>query len=94
MLLDSVFDECHVEEESLAHLFWWCQRASEIWHTSTLFQGSGSSQFGSFMDMLWYVVMIAQWDHSGVEKLIVIAWVLWLNRNECRNGGAKNQVRP
>ena len=94
MLLDSICDECHVEEESLAHLFWRCQRASEIWHTSTLFQGSGSSQFGSFMDMLWYVVMIAQWDHSGVEKLIVIAWVLWSNRNECRNGGAKNQVRP
>ena len=41
------------------------------------------------MDLLWYMVMIAQWDHSGVEKLIVIAWALWSNQNECRNGGVK-----
>ena len=24
------------------------------------------------MDMLWYVVMVAQWEHSDVEKLIVV----------------------
>ena len=37
VLVDSVCDECHVEEESSAHLFWRCQHASEIWCTSSLF---------------------------------------------------------
>ena len=50
-------------------------------------------QFGLFMDMLWYVVMIAQWDHNGVEKLIVVAWAMWSNRYECRNGGAKKSCQ-
>ena len=45
------------------------------------------------MDMLWYVVMVAQWEHSEVEKLIVVAWVLWSNRNECRNGGVKKSCQ-
>ena len=45
------------------------------------------------MDMLWYVVMVAQWEHSKVEKLIVAAWVLWSNRNECRNGGVKKSCK-
>ena len=45
------------------------------------------------MDMLWYVVMVAQWEHNEVEKLIVVAWALWTNRNECRNGGAKKSCQ-
>ena len=45
------------------------------------------------MDMLWYVVMVAQWEHNEVEKLIVVALALWSNRNECRNGGAKKSCQ-
>ena len=86
VLLDGACDECNLEVESLAHLFWRCQHASEIWRTSNLFQGSLVHQFGSFMDILWFVVMIAKWDRNNVEKLIVIAWALWSNRNKCRNG--------
>ena len=41
------------------------------------------------MDMLWYVVMVAQWEHNEVETLIMVAWALWSNRKECKNGGAK-----
>ena len=37
VLLDGACDECNLEEESSAHLFWHCQRASEIWRTSNLF---------------------------------------------------------
>ena len=28
-----------------------------------------------------------------MEKLIVVAWALWSNRNECRNGGAKKSCQ-
>jgi len=64
-----------------------------VWRTSNLFQGSMVHHFGSFMDILWYMVMIAQWDHNGVEILIVIAWALWSNQNECKNGGAKKSCQ-
>lgn len=58
-----------------------------------LFQELLVQHFRSFMDMLWYVVMVAQWEHSEVEKLIVVAWAIWLNRNECRNGGVKKSCQ-
>ena len=73
VLLNSYCDECNMEEETSAHLFWCCQRVCDIWHMSNLFWDSLVHHFGSFMDMLWYVVMVAQWDHSRVEKLIVVA---------------------
>ena len=43
--------------------------------------------------MLWYLVMVAQWEHREMEKLIVVAWALWSNRNECRNGGVKKSCQ-
>ena len=45
------------------------------------------------MDMLWYVVMVVQWEHSEVEKLIGVAWALWSNRNGCSNGGVKKSCQ-
>ena len=73
VLSNSCCDECKLAEETLGHLFWSCQRAREIWWLSTLFQESRVQHFGLFMDMLWYVVMVAQWEHSDVEKLIMVA---------------------
>ena len=45
------------------------------------------------MDMLWYVLMVAQGVHSEVDQFIVVAWALWSNRNECWNGGAKKSCK-
>lgn len=39
------------------------------------------------MDMLWNLIMVAQWEHDEVEKFIVVAWVIWSKRNESRNWG-------
>lgn len=93
VLSDSCCDECKMEEETSGHLFWRCQRARDIWCMSDLFRESLVQHFGSFMDMLWYLVMVAQWGHSEVEKLIVVAWAIWSNRNECRNGGSKKSCQ-
>ena len=41
------------------------------------------------MDMMWYVVMEAQWEQSRVEKVIMVAWAIWTNRYESKNGGVK-----
>lgn len=39
------------------------------------------------MDLLWYVVMVVKWDDECAEKIIMIAWAMWTNRNEVRNRG-------
>lgn len=41
------------------------------------------------MDLLWFVMMDEQWEQLKVEKVFMIAWALWTNRNECRTGGVK-----
>ena len=41
------------------------------------------------MDFLWHTVMVAKWEQDLVEKIIMISWVMWNNRNEVRNGGVK-----
>jgi len=33
--------------------------------------------------------MIAKWEQDMIEKIIMISWMLWTNRNDVRNGGVK-----
>lgn len=44
-------------------------------------------QFSSFMDLIWYVVMVVKWENDSVEKIMMVAWAMWNNRNKFRNGG-------
>nr|XP_023873208.1 uncharacterized protein LOC111985788 [Quercus suber] len=46
------------------------------------------------MDMVWYGMVEAEWDAELIGKTVMVAWSLWTNRNEERNGGArKNATR-
>nr|POF07304.1 hypothetical protein CFP56_45445 [Quercus suber] len=38
------------------------------------------------MDLMWFVIMVEKWDTTTVEKIIMIAWEVWSNRNRIRNG--------
>ena len=89
VLVDSCCEECQVEVESSGHLFWESLRDHHIWSLSNLFHESNGPSFNSFMDMMWYVVMEAQWEQSHVEKVIMVAWAIWTNRYESKNGGVK-----
>ena len=51
-----------------------------------------SIRFTSFMDMVWYGVIEAEWDMELIEKVIMVAWSLWKNRNELRNRGVKKSA--
>ena len=31
-------------------------------------------------------------EHCQVEKLIMVAWAIWTNRNERRHGGVKKTI--
>ena len=86
---DSCCEECHEDVKSSGHLFWECLRARKIGALSNLFPATKDLQFHSFMDLLWYLVMVAKWDQETIEKIIMISWKLWMHRNEVRNGGVR-----
>ena len=60
---------------------------------SNLIPARHNLHFNSFMDLLWHAVMVAKWDQEVIEKIIMISWGFWNNRNEVRNGGAKKKVQ-
>ncbi|KAL0004610.1 hypothetical protein SO802_012171 [Lithocarpus litseifolius] len=43
--------------------------------------------FRSFMDFLWYIVMVAKSLNEDVALAVTIVWALWTNRNETHHGG-------
>ena len=61
VLVDSFSEEGQVGVESSGHLFWECPKAHDIWSLSKFHESNGLS-FNSFMYMMWYVVMEAQWE--------------------------------
>lgn len=73
VLSDGCCDECKVEVESSGHLFWACLRTQEIWALANLTPLNLNLHFNSFLDLLWYAVMIAKWEQDMVEKIIMIS---------------------
>ena len=55
-------DCCLSQEESSGHLFWSCSRSQEIWAISKLFSKIFDWPVFSFLDLLWFIVMVEQWD--------------------------------
>ena len=84
---NSECDNCLTHEESTGHLFWSCSRSQEIWAISKLFPKTYDWHVLSFLDLLWFIVVVEQWDQYRVEKVVMVAWAIWQNRNEQRVGG-------
>ena len=87
MIVEDMCVCCHEEAETNRHIFWGCPKAQEIWVASKLQLLNWDVHLGSFMDMLWLVMMT---NESGKEKssqVVTMAWVLWSNRNEILYGG-------
>ncbi|KAK9995768.1 hypothetical protein SO802_020454 [Lithocarpus litseifolius] len=50
---------------------------------------SDDSNFRKFWKYIWKLNVPHKWEQAKVEKIIMISWKLWCNRNEVRNGGVK-----
>ena len=79
-------DSCLALEETSDHLFWSCNRTQEIWAFPKLFPRNFAWPVLHFLDLLWFIVMVEQWDQSRVEKVVMVAYHIWQNRNEHRVG--------
>nr|POE65564.1 hypothetical protein CFP56_71207 [Quercus suber] len=66
-----------------------CAFVREVWEVSKLFPLNSRVHFYSFMDMLWYGVMEANWEQTKIEQIVMVAWAVWTNRNKLKVGGVK-----
>ena len=94
VLSDTLCEECMLEAKTSGHFFWACPRAKQVWRCFGLlnldYAGLNStSQFNNFMELAWKMIMVDHCDDSMVALMETIAWRLWGNRNETRNGGKR-----
>lgn len=92
---DQFCDECKMECETTGHLFWTCPRAREVWSWSKMVMKPCHEGVHSFQDMLWLWDMVVgeNFDVDVIAKFVCIAWAMWQNRNEVRNGGKRRNGR-
>lgn len=50
---------------------------------------SSRARVQSFQDLLWDMLVGDRADEDVVAKTVSIAWAMWHNRNEIRNGGKR-----
>ena len=80
-------DTCDLcgECESSGHILWGCKVAKEAW-SETMFKIDRLDQpLKDFLDMVW--LLKASSGEKDWEKFVVIAWLLWNNKNSIRFGG-------
>ncbi|KAL0005544.1 hypothetical protein SO802_013105 [Lithocarpus litseifolius] len=80
-------DECSAEMETTGHVLWSYQKAKDAWVCSKVIVRMGGDECGSFFDFLWQLVMTVRVEEDKLAQIVTIAWALWCNRNEVRNGG-------
>ena len=84
---DDKCDECGKEFESICHLFWFCDKAKEVWANTKLVFPFQIGQTWSFVDVVWQIVRCDSVSPSLLEKVAAICWGVWKNRCEVRHGG-------
>ena len=89
VLHDDRCNECHEEAETSGHLFWSCSRAREVWSCTKIHFGIAPVKIHLCFDLMWHMIMEGKYDESKVALVATIAWAIWGNRNEVRNGGKR-----
>lgn len=89
ILLENTCEECGTALEFSGHLFWSCTKAQRVWGCTKLPSSIRSSQFHSFFDLLWFLLMLESFDEEKKALMVTVAWSLWCNRNEIRYVGLR-----
>ena len=77
----------HNEAETNGHIFWGCSKAQETWVASKLQLLPLDVHIGSFLDLLWFVMMNNAAGEEKCSQLVTTTWALYSNRNEILYGG-------
>ena len=89
VLTEDLCDACLLDSETSGHLFWSCSRTKTAWSCAGFFYSVSAFHFDSFMKLAWRMIMVDRCDENATALMGTIAWRLWGNRNEVRNGGKR-----
>ncbi|KAK7825031.1 putative ribonuclease h protein, partial [Quercus suber] len=84
---DDKCEECGKESEPIYHLFWFCDKAKEVWANTKLVFPFQIGRTWGFVDMVWQIVRSASVSPNLLEKVAAICWGIWKNRCEVWHGG-------
>ena len=80
---------CKEASEMTGHVLWSYSKAQEVWGCSKVTMHVAKIEGVSFLDIMWQLLMIYGGSDEAAARVITIAWALWNNRNEIRNGGER-----
>lgn len=89
VLTEDACEVCGEASETTGHVLWSCPKAQEAWTCSKLVMIPDNAVGTSFLDLMWQLLMVEDIGDESAAKVLTIAWALWHNRNEMRNGGAR-----
>lgn len=89
MIQEDTYEICKEASETAGHVLWSCLKAQEAWECSKLAMNSNRTKGISFQDLMWQLMMIEGIRDDLATRVVTIAWALWHNRNELRNGDVR-----
>ena len=89
VIQEDTYEICKEASETAGHVLWSCLKAQEAWECSKLAMNSNRTKGISFQDLMWQLMMIEGIRDDQATRVVTIAWALWHNRNELRNGDVR-----
>ena len=82
-------EACGFGVESTGHVFWECEKAQEVWVLSSIPFDPPELLAPNFMDFLLLLKFRQKMGDELLELMVMVAWCLWFNCNEVRQGKAQ-----
>ena len=84
---------CGLPVETTCHLLRFCKHARGVWETSKLAIPFTISPSWTFLDVVQNLQLLEGSQPGLTEKVILVCWGIWKDRNERRMGGIGKQGR-
>ena len=90
---DDLCSQCGKGAETSLHLFWFCDKAKEVWCNSKMALPFSLDHSWSFIDVMWQLVKHSSTSPGLMEKMMSLCWEIWKERNSVRNGSGKRESK-
>ncbi|KAK7858245.1 putative ribonuclease h protein [Quercus suber] len=89
IIVDDLCEICGKEPENYSHLFWFCDKAAEVWSHSKLVLPFQPEDRWGFINVIWQIIRHGPTNSDLLEKTMTMCWEIWKNRNVLRHGGTR-----
>ncbi|KAL0004819.1 hypothetical protein SO802_012380 [Lithocarpus litseifolius] len=89
ILIDLTCEACRLDAETIGHVLWECEKAQAVWSSFGIPFQHHEIRFGSFINLLWHLILVQHVGDELVGLTVAIAWSLWHERNIARTSGTR-----